>query len=112
MSEVQPVPARAGRNPWMIALTVIWVGLALLAFVFVVLSGQVGSQGFDSPGMPPSDELAGIYLAVSGVMAGLAVVVVAVQLGVGALIWHLDPASRAIVREAAAAAPRPARQDF
>jgi hypothetical protein len=104
-------PAQPGINPWMVGLGVLWGSLLALALILVALGARTQALGFDE-GPIPSQTLAGIDYACAGVSAAAAVVVGAVQLGVAALRWHLDPGSRARVREAASGAPRPPRQDF
>ena len=80
--------------------------------MLAILGGNADSLGYDQPGLPPSDVLAGISYACSGVAVAVVLVLVGIQVGVCALRWHLDPASRALEREAASGQPRPARQDF
>ncbi len=103
---------RTPVNPWMVGLTVLWSLVLLGAIVLALLGAGADTMTYDEPGLPPSDELAGIYYASSGVAAAVAVVIIGVQLGVGALRWHLDPGSRALATEAAAERLRRARQDF
>ena len=98
-------------NPWMLVLTLLWSGLLAVALLLVYLAATAGSMTYDQPGLPPSAELAGIYYACSGVTVCVAAIVIAVQLGVGALRWHLDPASRYVPPAPAPPAAR-VRNDF
>ena len=90
------------RNPWMVALTVMWSLLLLLGLI-LLLAGA-GAQGL------PEDTSGG-YTAAGGVLCALSVLVIGVQLGAGAVRWYLDPSSRTIA-PADSDRPRPARQDF
>lgn len=102
--------AKRPANPWMVALTALWCVLLALALLFLVLGAAADALTYDQPGLPTSPELAGIYYACGGVAVGVAAVVIAVQLGVGALRWHLDPSSRYTAPERA---PMPrVRNDF
>jgi len=103
-------------NPWMIGLTVLWCSVLAVAIIFAMLGGNAGSLTYDEPGLPPSDVLAGIYYACSGIAVAVAVLLVGVQVGVGALRWYLDPASRTSAAPATPAEgderPVRVRQDF
>jgi hypothetical protein len=105
------VPRRL-TNPWMVGLAVLWSLVLVVAIVFAVLGGNADSLGYDQPGLPPSDVLAGIYYASSGVTAAVALILIGVHIGVAALRWYLDPSSRALERELVSENPRPQRQDF
>lgn len=98
-------------NPWMVGLTLLWCAVLAVALLLVVLGGRADDLGYDQPNLPPSDVLAGIYYAASGVAAAVAVLLIGVQVGVRALLWHLDPSTR-MVAPTEEPAERLPRQDF
>ena len=98
-------------NPWMVGLTLLWCGVLGVALLLVVLGGRADDLGYDQPNLPPSDVLAGIYYAASGVAAAVAVLLIGAQVGVRAVLWHLDPSSRTVPAPQDAAERLP-RQDF
>ena len=110
----QGVPVDGARrtpvNPWMVGLTVLWVLVLVIAIVLATLGGNADSLTYDQAGLPPSDVLAGIYYACSGVTLAVAVTIIGVQVGVAALRWYLDPASRDPVGGDPSEQPRGIRQ--
>jgi len=78
----------------MVGLTLLWCGVLLVALALLLLGGRADAMTYDEPGLPPSEVLAGLYYAASGVAVAVAVVLAGVELAVRAVLWHLDPAMR------------------
>jgi hypothetical protein len=110
-TEPDAVLRTRATNPWMVGLTLLWCAVLAVALLLVVLGGRAEDLGYDQPNLPPSDVLAGIYYAASGVAAAVAVLLIGVQVAVRALLWHLDPSSRTVPAPQDAAERLP-RQDF
>lgn len=90
MAEADPATTRR-LNPYSLALTGLWSALLALALPFLAVGASAGRA---DPAMEEPPTLGAVCTACSGVCAAVAVIVDAVQLGVHALRWHLDPTTR------------------